>query len=69
MTENMILIGLYKIITILEQDIDEQEIKELIKEKQKKCQINIVDNNNITLSIKNTKEGLLTPLLLNRAVD
>jgi hypothetical protein len=31
----MIPIGLYKIITILKQDTDEQEIKELIREKQK----------------------------------
>ena len=28
-----------------------------------------MDNNNITLSIKNIKEGLLTPPLLDRAVD
>ena len=28
-----------------------------------------MDNNNITLPVKNTKEGLLTPPLLNRAVD
>ena len=31
--ENIIPINLYKIITILKQDIDEQEIKKLIKEK------------------------------------
>ena len=31
--ENMIPIGSRKIITILEQDIDEQEIKELMREK------------------------------------
>ena len=30
----MIFINLYKIITILKQDINEQEIKKLIKEKQ-----------------------------------
>jgi hypothetical protein len=31
--ENIILINSHKIITILKQDIDEQEIKELIREK------------------------------------
>ena len=28
-----------------------------------------MDNNNITLPIKNTKEGLLTPLLSDKAVN
>ena len=28
-----------------------------------------MDNNNITLPVKNTKEGLPTPPLLDRAVD
>ena len=28
-----------------------------------------MDNNNITLPIKNIKEGLLTPPLLDKAVD
>ena len=67
--ENIIPISLYKIITILKQDINEQEIKELIKKKQKEYQINIIDNNNITLPVKNIKEKLPTPLLLDRAVD
>ena len=69
MAENIISINLYKIITILKQDIDKQEIKELIREKQKEYQINIIDNNNIILSVKNIKKGLPTPPLLNRAVD
>ena len=71
MAKNIIPISLYKIITILEQDIDKQEIKELIREKQKEYQINIINNNNIyiTLPVKNIKEGLLTPPLLNRAVN
>jgi hypothetical protein len=33
MAKNMIPISLYKIITILKQDINEQEIKEFIREK------------------------------------
>ena len=65
----MIPINLYKIITILKQDINKQEIKKLIKEKQKEYQINIIDKNDIKLPIKNIKEGLPTPPLLNRAVD
>ena len=67
----MIFISLYKIITILKQDINKQEIKELIREKQKEYQINIIDDNDIyiTLPVKNIKEGLLTPSLLDRAVD
>ena len=69
MAENIIPISLYKIITILKQDINEQEIKELIREKQKEYQIDIIDKNDIILPIKNIKEGLLTPPLLNRAVD
>ena len=67
--KNIILINLYKIITILKQDIDKQEIKELIREKQKEHQINIIDNNNITLPVKNIKEGLPTPPPSDRAVD
>ena len=67
--ENMIPIGSRKIITILEQDIDEQEIEELMREKQKECQIDIVDDNDITLPVKNTKAGLPTPPLLDGAVD
>ena len=35
--KNIIPISLCKIITILEQDINEQEIKELIREKQEEC--------------------------------
>ena len=67
----MIFISLHKIITILKQDINKQEIKELIKEKQKEYQINIIDNNNIyiILPVKNIKEGLPTPPLLNGAVN
>ena len=65
----MIPIGLYKIITILKQDIDEQEIKEFIREKQEEYQIDIIDENDIILPVKNIKEGLLTPPLLDRAVD
>ena len=65
----MIPISLYKIITILKQDIDEQKIKKLIREKQKEYQINIIDKNDIILPVKNIKEGLLIPPLLNRAVD
>ena len=68
MAKNIIPINLYKIITILKQDINKQEIKELIREKQKEYQINIIDNN-ITLPIKNIKKGLPTPLLLNKAVN
>ena len=67
--ENMIPIGLYKIITILKQDIDKQEIEKLIREKQEEHQIDIIDKNNITLPVKNIKEGLPTPPLLNRAVN
>ena len=67
--ENIIFISLYKIITILKQDIDEQEIKELIREKQEEHQINIIDKNDIILPIKNIKEELPTPPLLDRAVD
>jgi hypothetical protein len=67
--ENIILINLYKIITILKQDIDKQEIEKLIREKQKEYQINIIDKNDIILPIKNIKEGLLTPPLLNKAVN
>ena len=66
--KNIIPISLYKIITILKQDINKQEIKKLIREKQKEHQNNIV-NNNITLPVKNIKKKLLTPPLLNRAVD
>ena len=33
MAKNIIPINLYKIITILKQDINEQEIKKLIREK------------------------------------
>ena len=69
MAKNIIPIGLHKIITILKQDIDEQEIKKLIREKQEEYQINIINKNNIILPIKNIKEGLLTPPLLDRAVD
>ena len=69
MAKNIIPISLYKIITILKQDINKQEIKELIKEKQKEYQINIIDNNDITLPVKNTKEGLPTPPPLDKAVD
>ena len=65
----MIPINLYKIITILEQDINKQEIKELIREKQEEYQINIINKNNIILPIKNIKEGLLMPPLLDRAVN
>ena len=67
--ENIIPINLYKIITILKQDINEQKIKELIREKQKKYQINIIDKNNIILPIKNIKKGLLTPPPLNRTIN
>ena len=65
----MIFINLYKIITILKQDINKQEIKKLIREKQEERQIDIIDKNNIILPIKNIKEGLPIPPLLNRAVD
>ena len=67
--ENMISIGSRKIITILEQDIDEQEIEELMREKQEEHQIDIVDENDITLPVKNIKEGLPTPPLLDKAVN
>ena len=67
--ENMIPIGSRKIITILEQDIDEQDIEELMREKQEEHQIDIVDENDITLPVKNIKEGLPTPPPSDRAVD
>ena len=67
--KNIIFINSYKIITILEQDINKQKIKELIRKKQEKHQIDIINKNNITLPIKNIKEGLLIPLLLDKAVD
>ena len=67
--ENIIPINLYKIITILKQDIDKQEIEKLIREKQKEYQIDIIDKNDIILPIKNIEEGLLTPPPLNKAVD
>ena len=63
----MIPISLYKIITILKQDINKQEIEELIKEKQEKYQIDIINKNNIILFVKNIKEGLPTPPLLDGA--
>ena len=67
--ENIIFINLYKIITILKQDIDEQEIEKLIKEKQEEYQIDIINKNDIILPVKNIKEELLTPPLLDRAVN
>ena len=67
--ENMIPISLCKIITILKQDIDEQEIKELMREKQEEHWIDIIDKNDIILPVKNIKEGLPMPPLLDRAVD
>ena len=67
--ENMIPINSHKIITILKQDIDEQEIKKLIREKQEKHQINIINKNNIILPVKNIKEGLLMPPPSDKAVD
>ena len=67
--ENIIPISLYKIITILKQDINKQKIKELIREKQEEHQINIINTNNIILPIKNIKEELPIPPLLDRAVN
>ena len=68
MAKNMIPINSRKIITILEQDIDEQEIEELIREKQRECQIDIIDDNDI-LPVKITKAGLPTPPPSDGAVD
>ena len=71
MAKNIIFINSHKIITILKQDINKQEIKELIREKQKERQIDIMDDNDIhiTLPVKNAKAGLPTPPPSDGAVD
>ena len=59
---NSIPIPQSRIITILEQDLDEDEIEELVKEAEQERQLEIIEDDDVTPAlIKNPHTGLPTP--------
>ena len=69
--EDMIPLSQRTIITILEQNIDEQEIKKLIKETTHKRQNNVTndDDDNDHISVKNAHTELPTPPPSDQALN